>query len=261
HNAYAGRPIRGMLCACSPPHHLVPFLSALTLASFARKAKSRGGHSMARRRPLVGVGVLLLLMGLSTCTQPSGSAPNGGAQVQILQGSTMMTTGSGYNFGSEALYAPSNPVTFTVKNVGSSTVILDASTPFSISGTNAADFGPQGSSVSIAPGSSTTFSMTFTPSILAAESAVGTVNSNAGSFSFALNGTGAASGGITLAWGPTNSSFPNPISNGGSTPGAYPSFYSTGPWPDICYFQITNTSSTGQLGVGTVTISSNTSSG
>ena len=204
-------------------------------------------------RPLSGVVVVLAC--LSACAQLSS---NTGAQVQIFQGSTQLTSGSGYNFGSEAQYAPAS-VTFTVKNVGSTSVTLDPRTPYSITGTNSADFSAQGSGLSLAPGSSTTFNSTFTPSILGGETATGTVNSDAGSFSFPLNGTGAASGGVQLAWGTNGSTFPNPITNGVTSVG-YTHVYSSDGWPQVYYFQIKNTSPTAQLGVGSLTITTNTGS-
>jgi hypothetical protein len=70
----------------------------------------------------------------------------------------------------------------------------------------------------------------------------------------------AASGGIQLAWGTDGSTFPNSITNGTTSVG-YTHVYSTDVWPQVYYFQITNTSPTGQLGVGPLTITNNTSSG
>jgi len=67
-------------------------------------------------------------------------------------------------------------------------------------------------------------------------------------------------GGIQLAWSANISGPFTAITNGGATPGAYTNVYSDSTWPEIDYYQITNTSSTESLGVGPVTVTNNTGS-
>jgi len=216
-----------------------------------------GGYQMRGTFGLVqlcgGCGAILLLV-LGGCTSP-GTA--NGALLEVFQGGTEVQPGTSYDFGSEAEYITLT-TDFTVKNVGTGTLTLDSSTPYSISGTNATDFSASGSGgASLGPGASAAFSVQFTPSTIGAETAMAVVKSDQGNQSFNLSGTGAPSGGVQLAWGTDGSTFQNSISNGSTSVG-YTHVYSTDGWPQVYYFQISNTSSSQPLGIGTVSVTTAT---
>jgi hypothetical protein len=118
---------------------------------------------------------------------------------------------SAYSFRNVAIKTPSNPETFTLKN-NELTALNISSIGFT--GTNGGDFAQTGGTCGTAPtslaaGASCTLSVTFTPSVLGAESATLTINDNApapyNTFTSPLSGTGVAD--ATLA--PSAYSFHN----------------------------------------------------
>lgn len=114
-------------------------------------------------------------------------------------------------YGSQTVGVASTPKIFTIRNVGTTTL---SGLALSKTGTNTADFalGSLGST-SLAPGSSTSFSVTFTPAATGARSAVVRVASNDADenpFDLNLSGTGVlvepadiavSQGGVNLADG------------------------------------------------------------
>ena len=103
------------------------------------------------------------------------------------------TTTDGSDFGTVHNGA-SKATTYTIKNTGSQTLNLQSPDLVEINGTFAGDFvltTPPGVTA-LAPGASTTFVVTFTPSVVGAESAQVTIDSDDpnGTFSFNLAGTG-----------------------------------------------------------------------
>jgi CSLREA domain-containing protein len=111
--------------------------------------------------------------------QPSGNAlPYGAASV---------------DFGNQTIGTTSPAKTFTIKNVGAANLSVGPITKF---GTNAADFtvDTSATSATVAPGDSTTFTITFTPGAPGPRNAgIHIANSDAGKnpFDIALTGTGA----------------------------------------------------------------------
>jgi hypothetical protein len=114
-------------------------------------------------------------------------------------------TPASYNFANVAIKTPSNPETFTLMN-NESTALNISSIGFT--GANSADFSQTGGTCGAAPtslaaGASCTLSVTFTPSVLGAESATLTVNDNApapyNTLTSALSGAGVVDATLTLA--------------------------------------------------------------
>jgi hypothetical protein len=113
--------------------------------------------------------------------------------IGVRQGTSTLTDGSAtpVTFGSTVVGVAVSK-TFTISNQGTTILTLGA---ISKDGTDAADFnvGPPGTTT-LAAGTSTTFSVTFTPSVAAAETAaIHIANSAAGDvnpFDIALTGTG-----------------------------------------------------------------------
>ncbi|MEM7182666.1 MAG: choice-of-anchor D domain-containing protein [Spirochaetota bacterium] len=120
-------------------------------------------------------------------------------EIDIKQSSSISNGGS-YDFGSIVVGSIvvgsfSSTITFTIENIGTS--VLELSSLPSLSGSNTTDFTLNTTSTSseIAAGSSTTFSLTFTPSTTGSFSATVTINSNDSdedSYTINFTGTGTA---------------------------------------------------------------------
>jgi len=126
-----------------------------------------------------------------------------------------------FAFGNVPQGTASSPITGTVKNNSSSSIMLN-STYFTITGTNAADFANTGSltmpcqnNLVLAAGATCLLAITFTPSTGGAESATLTVNSSVGAATASLMGTGTRA---TLSVSPSSFNFGNV--NVGSTSAA-----------------------------------------
>ena len=135
--------------------------------------------------------VVLSVLALVSCpaASPPVSPPPGA--LQVFQGSTELTSGTGYNYGT-CIDLSSTAATFTVKNNTSATVNLNATTPYVVAGTDATDFhltAVSGTRV-LASGASATFDVSFAPSRTGAESATLTVNWSYGKVSLPLHGSG-----------------------------------------------------------------------
>jgi hypothetical protein len=119
-------------------------------------------------------------------------------------------TPTSYNFGNVAIKEPSNAHTFTLMNNESAALNISS---IGFTGANSADFSQTNTCgtlpTSLAAGASCILSVTFTPSLLGAESATLTVNDNAqapyNTLTSALSGIGVADATLT----PTSYNFGN----------------------------------------------------
>jgi len=99
--------------------------------------------------------------------------------------------------------APNTPlaVTYTIQNNASGTLTMTGATPVTISGAGAADFKVTSQpGASVADGSLTTFTITFTPTTVGIENATVSIASSdpAGPFTFAIRGLGTTTGKVTV---------------------------------------------------------------
>jgi hypothetical protein len=118
-----------------------------------------------------------------------------GNSISIADGSATTTTTNHTNFGAVAVSSGNIIRTFTIQNQAGATsnLIIGA---ISITGTNAADFSYTSPlSSNLAPGASTTFTVTFDPSALGIRNAtinIVTNDSDETPYDFAISGTGTA---------------------------------------------------------------------
>jgi hypothetical protein len=164
----------------------------------------------------------------------AGNTSGGTAVVQVFQGTTEITAGGTYDFGSVQQGIQSTPVTFTIKNSGTAPVTLTGSGTLTITGSNSADFAistPPG--LTIAAGASTSFALVFTPSLLSSESVQISISSPLGAYTFNLTGTGTGGGTLQMKW--DGDGFMN-LPNGGTA--TLPSLFGSG--SSIMTFQIIN---------------------
>ena len=122
---------------------------------------------------------------------------------------TALTDGSSsISFGTVTVGAPGTALTFTIKNPGTTALVLGAIT---VDGTDAASFvaAPPASTV-VQAGGSTTFTVTFTPGTIGAKTAglhlASNVTGTKNPFDIALNGTGQQTAFTTAfnTWATTN---------------------------------------------------------
>ena len=121
----------------------------------------------------------------------------------IADGSSTPNTANNTDFGSGALGQPIVR-TFTITNPGDEDLRLAGTPAVTISGAAASDFSvTQVPTTPVAPRSSTTLGITFTPSAAGARTATVSITSNASGtpFTFAVSGTGAGQS-QTIAFGP-----------------------------------------------------------
>ncbi len=118
-----------------------------------------------------------------------------GNGITITDGDTTPDVADNTDFGSVDITGGGSPNSFTIQNLGSSTLNLTGSSPYvTISGLNAADFSVTAiPNNTIASTTSTTFIITFTPSALGLRTATLTILSNdpdEGTYDFSIQGTG-----------------------------------------------------------------------
>jgi hypothetical protein len=123
------------------------------------------------------------------------------------------------SFGNEVFSTPSAAKNITLTSTGTGNLIM-SSPSVTFTGTNAADFAPTNHCpASLAPGAKCTISVTFTPSIVGAESATLNVNDNAANTpqKVTLSGTGLAPATLT----PPSVGFGGVAINTGSSGGKF----------------------------------------
>ncbi|WP_299112647.1 choice-of-anchor D domain-containing protein [uncultured Winogradskyella sp.] len=136
------------------------------------------------------------IVDLSALITPTGPEINvQGNTTTIVDGDTTPNVSDDTDFGTVITAAGTQAHTFTIQNIGASTLSLTGSSPYiSISGTNAADFSVTAiPSSSISASGSTTFEITFDPSADGLRTATLTVNnddSDENPYNFNIQGTG-----------------------------------------------------------------------
>ena len=150
-----------------------------------------------------GSGTLLETM---TVVDPSGGAAVAGISGTGVTPGGLSITPPSHNFGNIALGSASPNVSFTVTNIGGSSVSLLGP---SVSGPNASAFTIQSSSCSgsLVPGATCAVSMRFMPTTAGPASATLTVASFGGNASAALSGAGTSTGSAFLTANPGSISF------------------------------------------------------
>lgn len=117
-------------------------------------------------------------------------------EINLKQSSTTIASGGSYSYGSVNVGSSSGAVTFTIENTGNATLNLTGSPIVAKSGTNNGDFTiVQPASSTVAAGSSTTFTVNFTPGATGSRTAVITItnnDSNESTYTINLSGTGVA---------------------------------------------------------------------
>jgi hypothetical protein len=111
----------------------------------------------------------------------------------IINGYTGINFYHNTNFGTLNIASGIKTKSFTIENTGTGTLTLNGTSPYiTLSGTNASEFSvTKAPSNSIAPGSSTTFEITFDPSTVGTKTAVINISNNdgdEGSYSFNIQG-------------------------------------------------------------------------
>lgn len=114
--------------------------------------------------------------------------------IQVSQGTTSIASGTGsYSFGDVTTGDVGAPVAFTIRNAGTADLTLSGASPVSLGGTNPGDFSvTQPASGTLAPGATTTFTVSFTSTAGGARSATVSIandDPNKSPFSFSVGGT------------------------------------------------------------------------
>ncbi|OJJ14963.1 hypothetical protein BKI52_41150 [marine bacterium AO1-C] len=116
------------------------------------------------------------------------------ADIDITQSSTSILSGGSYDFGNVALGSSSTTITFDVENVGGEFLLTQQTV--NVTGTHAGDFTVNTNPGQfVAPGASTSFSVTFTPSASGLRSAALSIPSrdpNENPYIINISGTGLA---------------------------------------------------------------------
>jgi len=96
-----------------------------------------------------------------------------GPEINVKQGITDIASAGSHDFGSVAVGGDSGAITFTIENTGTADLLLSGTPKIAVSGADVADFSVDETSTSspIAASGSTTFTVTFTPSSVAVETA------------------------------------------------------------------------------------------
>lgn len=124
--------------------------------------------------------------------------------INVLQGGTRIKSGSGeFDFGGAGLCSSSTPIEFTIANEGTQELSLTGTPAVTLSGTDTASFSidAQPASSVIAPGSSTTFTASFTPLArgkLAAAIRIPSSDTDFGDYTFEIAGTGQTPSGVIV---------------------------------------------------------------
>jgi hypothetical protein len=116
--------------------------------------------------------------------------------IQLRMGGTVLASGTGtYDFGNVLYNTSGSPVTFSIDNIGSAALTLNA-TPVSRGGTNPGMYSnTQPSPLSVAAGTTVTFTGTFSPTTngsLGATISVGSNDPVTPTYTFNVTGTGTA---------------------------------------------------------------------
>jgi endo-1,4-beta-D-glucanase Y len=130
------------------------------------------------------------------------------AEINVKQGTTNLLSGSGtYGFGTRTIATSSAAVTFTIENTGNADLTVGT---ISLGGLHPGDFSvTQATSATVTGGTTTTFTVTFTPTVSGARSAVVSIVNNDGDenpYTFTLTGSGT-----------TNTTPPISVSQNGTT--------------------------------------------
>ncbi len=117
-------------------------------------------------------------------------------EINIKQGVTNYLTTSTYTFANQNVSTTSAVVTFTIENLGTAALTLSGAPKVAISGTNAANFNiVQPATGSVAIAGTTTFTVSFSPTAVGANTALLTISNNdsdEGTYTINLSGTGIA---------------------------------------------------------------------
>lgn len=139
---------------------------------------------------------------------PEIDIQGGSPLVSIVSGTTTTSTTNNTSFGSVNVASGTITKTFTILNTGPVALTLGA---ISFSGTGSADYSSTTLPASLAANSSTTFTVTFDPSVPGTRAAVISIinnDSNENPYTFALTGTGNGSA-ITVRGGSPLVDIPN----------------------------------------------------
>ncbi|RZL17415.1 MAG: choice-of-anchor D domain-containing protein, partial [Pedobacter sp.] len=120
-------------------------------------------------------------------------------EINIKQGATDIASNGTYGFGNQVVTTSSTTITFTIQNTGGVVLNLSGIPRVDITGSNASEFTINQATLpaTVAPNSSETFTVTFTPTSLGAKTAqlsIANDDSNENPYLITLTGTGTASG-------------------------------------------------------------------
>jgi len=138
----------------------------------------------------------------------SGTGTAGAPEINVTGNGQSITSGDATpatadhtDFGPVGVAAGAITRTFTIENTGAAALTLGANA-VSLAGVNAADFTVTTQpAVNVAPAGTTTFALTFDPSVVGARVATVTINNDDADespYTFAIQGTGQVGGTITL---------------------------------------------------------------
>jgi len=154
-------------------------------------------------------------------TDPTAKINLRGSGVSILNGDTTPAAYDATDFGRAIANTDAIQSTFFIESYGTGTVLLTGSPVVAISGANAGDFIlTQPSATSIAPGNSTSFTITFQPTGLGVRTATISIGNNttyANPYTFVIQGTGTADNNpidLSLLGGRVRDGAPGPVNAG-----------------------------------------------
>ncbi|TXK51323.1 choice-of-anchor D domain-containing protein [Pontibacter qinzhouensis] len=115
-------------------------------------------------------------------------------EINLRQGTSSISTGGPFNFNNVNVNT-SQSFVFTIENIGTAPLNLTGSPKVQLTGVNASQFtvNETATSSTVAPGASTTFSVTFTPTSAGSKSALFSISnndSNENPYTVSLTGTG-----------------------------------------------------------------------
>ncbi|MFY0482348.1 InlB B-repeat-containing protein [Flavobacterium sp. PLA-1-15] len=119
-------------------------------------------------------------------------------EINIRQGATDIASNGTYAFGNQVVTTSSTAITFTIQNTGGVVLNLSGTPRVAITGSNASEFTINQATLpaTVAPNSSETFTVTFTPTSLGGKTALLSIandDSDENPYLITLTGTGTAS--------------------------------------------------------------------
>jgi ligand-binding sensor domain-containing protein len=144
-------------------------------------------------------GKITVIVGGVTATSQNDFTISGSStqpEINVRQGLTNIATAGFYDFGSQSISVAGSAVTFTIENTGTGVLSVSGAPKVAITGSNASDFSVNqtATTATVAPAGTTTFSITFSPTVAGAKTAqLSIANDDANENPYVINLTGTGS--------------------------------------------------------------------